>query len=103
MAPALHTVDLLQRVMREHGYANAQEMSEASGVPYNTVYRWVTGASTPHRRNLAAFLQALGLDPAIYGVRGPAASAGATGEVPEWATALDAKLDRILNILESRP
>lgn len=91
MTRQLTTEELVQAVMRDHGYANAQELSSASGVPYNTVYRWSTGASNAHRRSLIAFLSALDIDPADYGIRVPPGAVKGGDEPPAWFVDFEAR------------
>lgn len=79
--------------MREQGFANPQELAEATGMPYNTLYRWVNGRTNPHRRNLVAMLRALELDPADYGFRSaPAPTPLGADEAPAWFSAFEVRL-----------
>src|SRR4051812_19012225 len=78
MATSLDTPKIIAALMRDQGYANPQDLAAASGLPYNTLYRWSTGKSNPHKRSLIRLFEALGIDAADYGVvvPGPAPASG---------------------------
>jgi transcriptional regulator with XRE-family HTH domain len=71
MATTVDTPTVLRDLMRDQGYANPQDLAAASGMPYNTLYRWSTGKSNPHRRSLIGLFEKLGVDPAKYGITSP--------------------------------
>ncbi|MGW7431832.1 helix-turn-helix domain-containing protein [Streptomyces sp. NPDC054861] len=64
---------VLRAAAEKAGDATPADMARRMGVPYLTVYRWVTGRNAPGPSGLAAIERTYGLTPADV-MRGEAAA-----------------------------
>ena len=104
MARLIDASEPLQRLIEQLGITQA-ELAQAAEVTPVTANRWVNGKQLADARTVVRAFDRLGEDPTAYGVERPRRSPGAPGQTsdeapPAWATALDAKLDTIIDLLE---
>jgi transcriptional regulator with XRE-family HTH domain len=100
MATTRDAKAILETLMERKSW-DAQELASQSGVPFDTLRKWLKETTNPSVRRLSELVNDIGEDPTEFGLL--AVGTRASAEAPPWADDMNAKLDTIIDLLEHRP